>query len=314
MNMQAQFDQLWRFAQTFMQYPADGEPAAWRHYFRWTGRVDTTDPNNWQVTYNPQESPASDGEEYFAVALYLADRRWGSSGAINYEEDADLLATAMLHNAPGSDGRFPLFHAQRDMVVFVPYGSSYEFTDPSYHLPAFYEIFAQDGPAEDAARWLAIAETSRQFFVDSAHPETGLHPDYANFDGSPSQGYQASDHDTFRYDAWRVPLNMAVDFAWSREDARLRTQVEKYHAFFNGNVTTSLFNLDGSGASGGTSQALIATLAAGALASNADNRLAYVNSLWNVAQPTGQYRYYQGAVYLLGLLACSGHLEFAFPQ
>jgi oligosaccharide reducing-end xylanase len=314
MNMQEQFDQLWRFARTYMQYAADGEPASWRHYFRWTGRVDTTDANDWQVTYNAQESPASDGEEYFAVALYLADRRWGSDGAIDYEEDADTLAAAMLHNPAGADGRFPLFHAQENMVVFVPYGTSNEFTDPSYHLPAFYEIFAQDGPAEDAARWLAIAETSRQFFVDSAHPTTGLHPDYANFDGSPSQGYQASNHDTFRYDAWRVPLNMAVDYAWSREDARLRTQVEKYHVFFNGNVTASLFNLDGSGASGGSSQALLAALAAGALASSSDSRVPYVNGLWNVAQPTGQFRYYQGSVYLLGLLASSGHLEFAFPE
>ena len=87
------------------------------------------------------------------MALYLADRRWGSNGAINYEQDADTLATAMLHNTP-ADARFPLFHATENMVVFVPFGTSNEFSDPSYHLPAFYEIFAQDGPAEDAARWL----------------------------------------------------------------------------------------------------------------------------------------------------------------
>ncbi len=319
MNMQQQFDQLWRFARTFMQYSADAEPASWRHYFRWTGRVNTANANDWTVTYNATEPPASDGEEYFAVALYLADRRWGSNGAINYEQDADTLASAMLHNEPGADGRFPLFHETENMVVFVPYGTSNEFSDPSYHLPAFYEIFAQDGPAVDAARWLEIAEISRQYFVDSAHPQTGLHPDYANFDGSPSQGFEASNHDTFRFDAWRVPMNMGVDFAWSREDPRLRAQVDRYHAFFaanlnNGNLSASLFNLDGSGGSNGNSAALMATLASGALASNGGNRMAFVDGLWNAAQPTGNFRYYNGAIYLLGLLATSGNFDFAFPQ
>jgi oligosaccharide reducing-end xylanase len=314
MDMQQQFDQLWRFAKTFMQQPADSPVASWRHYFRWTGTVNTQNANNWTVNYNPEEPPASDGEEYFAVALFLADRRWGSAGAINYEAEADLIADAMLNNEPGTDGRFPLFHATENQVTFVPYGTSYEHSDPSYHLPAFYEIFAQDGPAVDAARWLEIAEVSRQYFVDSAHPQTGLHPDYAEFDGTPTQGYQASAHDQFQFDAWRVPLNMAVDYAWSREDPRVRTQVEKYHTFFNGNVTASLYQLNGTGGTGGTSQALVAALASGGLASSAGNRMAYVNSLWNIAQPTGNFRYYQGSVYLLGLLATGGRFSFLFPQ
>lgn len=318
MDMQQQFDQLWRFARTFMQYSAEAQPASWRHYFRWTGRVNTSNANDWQVSYAASEPPASDGEEYFAAALYLADRRWGSGGAIDYEQDADTLASAMLHNPPGDDGRFPLFHQTENMVVFVPYGTSNEFSDPSYHLPAFYEIFAQDGPPVDATRWLEIAEKSRQYWVDSADPETGLHPDYASFDGSPSQGFEPSSHDAFGFDAWRVPMNMAVDHIWSRQDPRLRTQIEKYHAFFgnhlnNGNLTASLFNLDGSGGSNGNSAALMATLSAGALASNGGNRMTFVNGLWNAAQPTGTFRYYNGAIYLLGLLATSGNFDFAFP-
>jgi oligosaccharide reducing-end xylanase len=313
MDMQEQFDQLWRFADRFMQYGENPTYPAWRHYFRWTGSVNTADASNWTVNYNAEESPASDGEEYFAAALYLADRRWGSDGAINYEQEADTIADAMLNNPPGS-ARFPLFHAEQNMVVFVPIGTANEFSDPSYHLPAFYEIFAQDGPAADAARWLEIAEISRDYLVRSAHPTTGLHPDYATFDGAPTQGFEASFHDTFAFDAWRVPLNMAVDYAWSSQDARMSAQTDKYLAFFgnqlaNGNVTNSRFNVDGTGATGGGSQALVATLAAGALATSGGNRMTFVNNLWNVAQPTGQFRYYQGSVYLLGLLAAAGQFD-----
>ena len=316
MDMQEQFDQLWRFADRFMQYPDEPLYPAWAHYFKWTGTVNTADPNNWTVSYAAEESPASDGEEYFAAALYLADRRWGSDGAINYEQEADILADAMLNNVAGS-ARFPLFHEQENMVVFVPIGTSNEHSDPSYHLPAFYELFAQDGPAADAARWLEIAEVSRDYLVRSAHPTTGLHPDYATFDGAPTQGFQASDHDRFSFDAWRVPLNMAVDHAWSSQDARMSAQTEKYHTFFagligSGNVQNSRFNVDGSSGNGGGSQALVATLAAGAGATSGPNRMALVNNLWNIAQPTGQFRYYQGSVYLLGLLATAGYFDHGF--
>ncbi len=319
MGMQQQFDQLWRFAKRFMQYPADPAPElmGWRLYFRWTGRV-TPSGNDWAVEYNPTEPPASDGEEYFAAALYLADRRWGSAGELNYQAEADALTDAMLHN-PESAGRTSLIHPVANQVTFVPYGTSAEHSDPSYHLPAFYELFATDGPQANRERWLQIAEVSRDYFVRSAHPVTGLHPDYAQFDGTPTQGFQASNHDTFSFDAWRVPLNMAVDYAWSGPDERLRTQMDKYLAFFrdrigNGNVNASGFNLDGSGPSGGSSQALTATLAAATIGTSDEARTTFLSNLWNVPQPTGQYRYYQGSVYLLGLLATSGNFNYGFAQ
>jgi oligosaccharide reducing-end xylanase len=59
------------------------------------------------------------------------------------------------------------------------------FTDPSYHLPAFYELWSRWGPKEDREFWKRAAETSRAFFVKTTNPETGLAPSYANFDGSP---------------------------------------------------------------------------------------------------------------------------------
>ena len=320
MNLQQQFDQLWRFAKTYMQYPSepDAELVGWRLYFRWTGKVNTDNASNWQVTYNATEPPASDGEEYFAAALYLADRRWGSAGALNYQADADALTHAMLHN-PESAGRTPLIDSESNMVTFVPYGTSAEHSDPSYHLPAFYELFAQDGPQVNSERWRQVAEVSRGYFVSSANASTGLHPDYAQFDGTPTQGYQASNHDSFRFDAWRVPLNMAVDYAWSGPDPRLRTQQDKYLQFFssriaNGNVSASGFSLDGSNGSGGGSQALVATLASATIGSNEGSRMTFLDNLWNIQQPTGQYRYYQGAVYLLGLLAASGNLDYGWAQ
>jgi oligosaccharide reducing-end xylanase len=311
LGMQEQFDMLWNFARTHMQFPADTTLTPWRYYFRWQGSVNTADAANWVVQYGAETGPAPDGDEYFAAALYLADRRWGSAGAINYQTEADNIASAMLNNQPAA-GRTAIIDPQSNMVVFFPFGGSASFSDPSYHLPAFYELFAEDGPAADAERWRLVAETSRQYFVTSAHPQTGLHPDYANFDGTPNTG--GTDHDQFRYDAWRVVMNMGVDYSWGSQDQRLKTQVEKYHTFFTaylgtGNVTGALFLIDGTappGGTGGSSTALTATLASGALASDAPNINAYVQNAWDVGQQQGQFRYYQEMVYLLGMLATSG--------
>jgi oligosaccharide reducing-end xylanase len=325
MDLHQQFDRLWKFSKTYLQFPADHEIGAWHSYFRWQGRVDAmADPSNWAVNYGASTVPAPDGDEYFAAALFLAHRRWGSDGDVNYLAEAKQIASAMLHNmAVEGDGamrpaRFPIIHPEQKMVTFVPQGNSNTFSDPSYHLPAFYELFAQEGAPEDSAAWREVAETSRAYLVRSAHPTTGLHPDYASFDGVPNSGGNMQVHDKFQYDAWRVVMNMAVDYAWGSRDDRMETQVEKYHRFFasrltDDNVEAALFAVDGSDPSGGGSTALTATLAAGALASRHVDKARFVGNLWNVSQQQGQYRYYQEGVYLLGLLNTAGHFRASWP-
>ena len=324
-NLHEQFDRLWKFAQTYMQFPNDTTVGAWRGYFRWQGRVDPTDPTNWAVNYGTTTSPAPDGDQYFAAALYLAAQRWGSSVDVNYQAEADSITRAMLHNqatqgqnAMDSD-RYPLVDATENMVTFVPAGSANGFTDPSYHLPAFYELFARLGPSEDSAAWHSMAESSRAYLVRSAHPSTGLHPDYAGFDGTPVAGNngQMQGHDGFHYDAWRVVMNMAVDYAWFSQDQRMARQVTKYHDFFSSRITDSnvqnaLFDLDGGNPSGGGSTALTATLATGSLATLDENRARFVSNLWNVSQQQGMYRYYQEGVYLLGLLNTAGQFRYSW--
>jgi oligosaccharide reducing-end xylanase len=313
LDMQEEFNKLWKFAQTFMQHPANSATTSWRSYFRWRGRVTTTNPNNWTVDFAAGEGPAPDGDEYFSAALYLANRRWGSGGGVNYLAEAQRISAAMLNNQAAGNNT-AIINPQSNQVVFFPNAQNV-FSDPSYHLPAFYEVFAQDGPQNDAARWRQVAEVSRQYFVTSANANTGLHPDYANFNGTPNAG--GDQHDEFRFDAWRVIMNMAVDYAWTGPDQRLKTQIEKYHTFFTphleeGNVASSLFELNGNPTSGDGSTALTATLASGAEASGAANRDAFVQAAWNVGQQSGQFRYYQQMVYLLGLLATGGRFGYEF--
>jgi oligosaccharide reducing-end xylanase len=318
MSMQTQFDRLWKFAKTYMQIPASSSMSAWRYYFIWQGKVARSSTTSWTVTFNGTTGPAPDGDQYFAAALYLADQRWGSAGATNYKQEADNISAALLHNtATASDGRQPIISTSQNMPVFYPQGASANFTDPSYHLPAFYELFAANGPAGDAAKWRTVASTSRGFFVSSANATTGLHPDYATFAGAPTTAAANDGHNNFGFDAWRVVMNMAVDYVWGAVDSREKTQIEKYQTFFNsylqnGNVTQSQFAVDGTNPSGGGSTALTATLAAGSMVSTTSNRTMYVSNLWNIQQQSGTYRYYQESVYLLGLLNAAGKFNKSF--
>ena len=49
--------------------------------------------------------------------------------------------------------------------------------------------------------------------MTAAHPVTGLMPDYANFDRTPARD---SSHQDFRFDAWRVAMNigMSINIRW----------------------------------------------------------------------------------------------------
>lgn len=132
MDLHAEFDKLWKFAKKYMQYPADTGPAAWKYYFRWQGTVSGSD-----VTFGATTVPAPDGDEYFAAALYLADKRWGSAGSVSYKQEADNISAALLHNAATADNRYPIFHTTENMVVFVRMAGRTASRIPATICPAF---------------------------------------------------------------------------------------------------------------------------------------------------------------------------------
>ncbi len=71
------------------------------------------------------------------------------------------------------------------MVRFTPNIRRPDHTDPSYHLPAFYELWARWGPEADRPFWAEAARVSRDFFQKVTNPVTALAPNYANYDGTP---------------------------------------------------------------------------------------------------------------------------------
>jgi oligosaccharide reducing-end xylanase len=301
LNKKEEFDRLWKWAKTYM-YHADG---LYQGYFAWH-----CTPEGEQL----DAGPASDGEEWFAMALFFAAGRWGNGeGIYNYQAEAQAILDTMLHKSEEDNGLAKsMFDPTHKQIVFVPSGSGSRFTDPSYHVPAYYELWARWAD-KDNQFWTEAAAASRQFFKKAAQPTTGLMPDYAEFDGTPSTD---SFHKDFRFDAWRNAMNVAVDYAWFAADDWQVEQSDRLLNFFHNQGLSSYgnqYSLEGESLSSDHSPGLVAMNAVAGLAATTDQAPAFVEELWNTSIPSGKWRYYDGMLYLLALLHTSGNFKIYAP-
>lgn len=299
MNDKETFDKLWRFAAKYMQH----HEGWYKGYFAW--HLTASEPYR-----KIDENPAPDGEEYFAMALYFAHNRWGSTeGTLNYKLHADTIVNDMV-NKPDSPLDVPMFSKDQKQILFVTQKSAGIFTDPSYHLPAFYELFARWAPS-DQALWAEAAKTSRRFFHQASHPQTGLFPEYAEFDGAPRRTEFNKNSHNSAYDAFRVMGNIAMDAAWFGADPAQKDLVERQLSFMTKELKAKGRNIaehtmDGRPLVDWGSAGQTAMLATSALVTNSDEAKAYVAKLWAQATPTGKWRYYDGLLHMFGLLHLSG--------
>jgi oligosaccharide reducing-end xylanase len=298
LDKQEEFNRLWNWTKTFM-YQSEGP---YQGYFAWHCTTDGEKLDS---------NPASDGEEWFVMSLMFASARWGNGeGIFDYKAQAQEILDTMLHKEDTkNDLATNMFNLEHKQIVFVPKIGRYSsFTDPSYHLPAYYELWAR-WAEQDNDFWAQAAQTSREYFQKAAHPVTGLMPDYANFDGTP---YDSVDHQDFRFDAWRTLSNVAVDYAWFAADPWQVDQSNRVLEFLASqgiNSYPNQFTLDGSPLSIDHSTGLVSMAAVAALAADREVGEPFVQELWNVQIPTGKWRYYDGMLYMLGLLHVSGNFN-----
>lgn len=313
-NNQTMFKMLWNWAKKYMRH---NDPSDDRYgYFAWhcSSKGNVLDPN-----------PASDGETYFATALYMASYRWKSA---EYYNDANDILSACLskttkNNQGGGVSNMFINNTgvenSMNQVVFVPYGSSSKFTDPSYHLPSFYQSWYRAYHHENEfasatkAFWLDLTQSARNYFhLTSSDKNHWLAPDYSNFDGSPTgSGINAK----FAFDAWRVAMNIAMDYSWHKVDEWQVKYCNGLQAFFKAQNATSPYGNQydlpsGKPSSQDHSPGLVAMNAVCSLASNASIAWDFVQELWNTPTPSGKWRYYDGMLYMMGMMNVAGQYRY----
>jgi oligosaccharide reducing-end xylanase len=300
MDKKKEFDQLWTWAMKKM-YMETGEN---KGYFAWSVSPDGIKNAN---------GPASDGEEFFAMALIFASHRWGDGdGIYNYSEKAREILKVCLHHKEMYGGHN--MWNEDGLIKFVP---GLEFTDPSYHLPHFYDIFAENCYTEDRGFWKKCAMASRDFLKKACHPKTGLSPEYSYYDGRPYPDYEhfGGRHDWFYSDAYRTIANVALDYEWADKNTEFgvwcRKTTNHLQAFFAGlpvEECRGIYEIDGKVLEGKALHpvALTATIAQASLAADGENALKAVEELWNTPLRTGNRRYYDNCLYFFAMLALSG--------
>ena len=287
------FDRLWRFAYDFMLLKT-GRHAG---YFAWSVK-----PNG---AHNA-EGPAPDGEEYFAMALLFAAARWGEGAPpFNYAAQARTILRHCVHQAELNENGRAMWDAENHLIRFVP---EVDFSDPSYHLPHFYALFARHCDPEDAAFWRAAAQASRDYIALAADDATGLSPEYAEYDGRTKLLFGKKM--AFFSDAYRVAMNIGLDAAWNGPTEVLSGVVERLQKTVDGHpeLLRTACQLDGSleGTPVMHPLGLLATTAAGSLALEGEASRSWAQRLWDAEPRKGVRRYYDNCLYFFSLLMMAG--------
>jgi oligosaccharide reducing-end xylanase len=210
----------------------------------------------------------------------------------------------------------PMVDEEHFMIRFVP-NVDFGFTDASYHLPAFYELWARWGPAEDRSFWAKAADVSRDLFWKITGPETGLTPDRNNFDETQIVGRNGTPT-PFGYDSWRSVSNWSVDYSWWRKDPNetvLSDRIQKFLDRQGVSTFSDRYELDGKTLSVRHSTGMLATSAVGSLAATSGpTSKAFIEELWNTPVPAGEQRYYDGMLYLMSMMHCGGMFRIIEPM
>lgn len=320
MNRKDIFDRLLRWAQRYMlirQGPMAG-------YYAWSCKTDGT---------HNAEGPASDGELYMITSLIFASNRWGNHSGINYLAEAQRLLR-LAREGNGRDSTNALINPQHRLITFTPSGFGARFTDPSYHLPAFYEVWARWANDGHADYYKACASASRNYLHRCIDPHTALCPDVTAYDGkplTPPGDKPMKGNRDFRYDSWRMPMNIALDYSWACADSawqrRYANAIQEF--FFNKGIDAYIdqYRTDGLPAErpyegGGKpglrhSVGLVATLAAASLAADHAKAHDFVERLWhstNVPFADGYFdAYYDGLLRLFAFMHLSGKYRVIAP-
>ena len=347
------FDRLWRWSKKYMQHQSGQREG----YFAWSCKTDGT---------HNAEGAASDGELYYITALIFASNRWGNDTGIDYKTEAQHILNSTMpreytpeprpgfppitqhpspntqHPSPNTQHPSPntqifLIHPEHHLITFTPDGFGQRFTDPSYHIPAFYEVWARWADDGRADLWRDCAAKSRELLHKATDPQTGLNGDMCQYDGSPMQGWggRRNGGNNFRYDSWRVPMNITLDYSWSGADSEWQQQYGKriQNFFYSQGLNTFVdqYRTDGSlpdedeilpaGSSGKAlrhSIGLVATTAAASILCQHDKRKEFVDALWNAKHEPfadGYFdAYYDGLLRLFAFMHLSGRYQVIEPK
>jgi len=262
---------------------------------------------------NQGAQSATDGDLDIAYALLLADKQWGSGGAIDYRAEAYRISQAILtHEVDDTNSWFLLGDWAHNS------GQYYDATRSSDFMPGHVASFLAAGGSSEWQTVLDGGYSILSAVQSKSASTTGLFPDFIRFPGSsPSpagSGFLEGPYDgTYRYNACRVPWRLGVHFLTSGEP-RAATLLSKINGWVKtetagepGNIGAGYW-LDGDALPGASyfSTAFAGPLGVAAMSDGAHQD--WLNKIWTTLdQRALDGAYYEDTIKILTMITMSGN-------
>ncbi|MBI5516007.1 MAG: hypothetical protein HY909_19650 [Deltaproteobacteria bacterium] len=261
---------------------------------------------------------ATDGDLDIAYALLLADRQWGSAGAMDYASLARRILAAILRREVHPSSRTLLVG---DWATTAEERDGTRLSDYMYdHLRAFHTFTADRTWDTVLSRSYEVTATlQRDFTAEGMGGRTGLLPDFAvgmnTLRPRPAPaGWLETEHDGHYYwNACRTPWRIATDFLLhgeprAREAARTMTLWARRATADTPSRVATGYRLDGTRIASGAELAFIAPFAAAAAVDVAFQP--WLDALWTylVETPFAGSGYYGNTIRLLVMLTVSRNI------
>jgi endo-1,4-beta-D-glucanase Y len=299
MNMQAEFNKLWKFAHDHL-LRTSGE---WEGYFAHKCEINGTIVNHhhWVIA-----------EAYIATSLYFADRLWGSTtGIYNYKQEADDFLTFWKNDAAHDKSvESYMFNDQNYLAVHLD--KTDEVMNPAHNVTPFYELWSYWAPTQETRNFYStVANATRTFFSNQAvNSSTGLFPFLIKTNGSPTSFHHNRYHQESKYGQF----HWTVDHIWFGETSTYVRDANNMLELWHGQGLENWgweYDLDGTnlnptGEAGSDLVAMTTTLLQ--VSTSASNILQdYMTKFWD--NPLHSEEAYLGKVYGLGLLQLAGKFK-----
>lgn len=180
----------------------------WNYY---TDFLNNNGVMNWKINGCSSvigQNGATDAELDAAMALIIANKRWGNSGNINYETSATNLITTIKNH-----------EVESGTNVLKPgdaWGGS-ETTNISYFAPGYYRAYNEH---TNDASWNAVASKSYDIISLNQSVTGAVHnlvSDWCKADGNFSTevaSWAVFQGQRYHFDAARTPWRVAMDYLW----------------------------------------------------------------------------------------------------
>lgn len=271
----------------------------------------------WQVPLVPNsDASAFDGDCDIAYALLLADKQWGSGGAINYRVEAERVMDAILASTIGPTSRLPMLG---DWVN--PNGVKYNQYTPrsSDFMPDHFRAF---GRATGNPAWgdvVAASQAALSSLQANHSPATGLLPDFivpvSDTDPTPKPAppnFLESAYDgDYYYNAVRDPWRIGTDALLNNDPVSL-AQTRRISAWIQvatGGVPANIragYRLNGVPLPSSDYFTIVFAAPFGVAAMTEPSQQQWLNDIYDAVRSTRE-DYYEDSVTLLCLLVMTGN-------